>query len=337
MAPTKLIPLAVPILLLVACSHAPRPDAKPAWVDGPATQYPASRFLIGRGEAAQTAVARDRARADLAKTFSVKVSEHGEDVSSYSQDGQQPAANALDVSRRITTQTNALLKGVRIADTWQDPATHTYYALAVLSRPQTAAALREQIADLDANTRARLLQARDSNDLLTKIAAADRAVTAQTTRAGLQSELRVVDITGHGSTPPWNLGQLQANRAALLKRLTINAAADGQNAAAVQKLLAGALADAGFTVQSGAPYTMTATLDYKNLPPRNGWYWIAGTLSVALNGSNQARGIKRWPLKVSATDPGLAQQRLMEQVAQNLHNDIEAATLQFAGARGTTD
>ncbi|HET7370902.1 MAG TPA: LPP20 family lipoprotein [Gammaproteobacteria bacterium] len=337
---SRLFTLPLPLLLAMligACSHAPRPDAKPTWITGPAASYPASQYLTGRGEADTLATARDRARADLAKIFSVKVSEHSEDTSTYSQGGDAPATNTLDVNRRITTKTDALLRGVRIVDTWQDPATRVYYALAALPRSQAAAALRARIVELDAATHAWVAQARGSDDLIAKIAAADRAVNAQAKRAVLQNELRVVDITGRGVKSPWNLGQLKADRAELLARLTIAPASEGKNAAALQKLVAGALADAGFTVKPAAPYTMTATLDYNELPPRNGWYWITGTLSVALDGIPEAHGIQRWPLKVSASDPALARQRLLDQVAQKLHNDIQATVLRFADAGDRTD
>ncbi|HET6725342.1 MAG TPA: LPP20 family lipoprotein [Gammaproteobacteria bacterium] len=326
---TKLLLATLP-LLLVACSHAPRPDLKPAWISGADLQYPASRFLTGQGEADSQAVARDRARADLAKNFSVNIREKSSDVASYAQKGDEPAANAAKISRAITTQTDQLLRGVRIADIWQDPATQQWFALAVLPRQRTAASLRERIAKFDAATRAWLLQARSAQDPIAKIAAADRAVAAQMQRAALQSELRVVDATGRGVAAPWNLGELQADQTALLARVVMTAAARGKDADKVQALLAGALAEAGFSVKSGAPYTMTAALDYNILPPRNGWYWITGTLSVSLDGANAAHGMKRWPLKVSATDPALARQRLMGQVAEDLHDGIREAVLNFA-------
>lgn len=323
-------------LLMVAagCSQSPRPDAQPDWLLGQSKQYPASRYLTGRGQADELAVAKDRARADLAKTFSVTVSEQSRDVSSFSQSDSAAkgtvSKNALDVSRNLTTQTDQMLNGVEIADTWQDPQTRVYYALATLSRAKAATALRTRIADMDADTRAYLDQAQHSNDLFVKIAAATHAVEAQTERAALQSELQVADITGRGMPPAWALGKLQADRSALLARLTINAAADGKDAAAVQKLLAGALADAGFTVSGTGEYTMTAQLDYDALQPREGWYWISGSLQVTLNGAGQAHGVRRWQLKVSGSDPALARQRLMDQVASDLQTDIQSTVLDFA-------
>ena len=324
-------------LLLAACSTTKPQNAMPDWVNGNSAAYPASTYLTGRGEADILPVAQDRARADLAKTFSVNVSEQSKDVSSFTQGnagGQQTSRNSLDVSRNINTRTDAVLQGVVISDTWQDPQSHVYHVLATLSRSKASAALRQQISDLDAGTQASLAAAQGSTDLFDKIAAAGQAVDAQQTRTGLQRALQVVDITGQGIPPQWPLAKLQADRAALLKQLQITAVAEGQDADGVKQVLAGSLADAGFTVADAAPYTMTASLNYTTLQPQGGWYWITGTLQVTLNGTDsRAHGVRRWDLKVSGTDPQLAQQRVMDQVAQYLQSDIQDTVLDFASGK----
>ncbi|MGA9855765.1 MAG: LPP20 family lipoprotein [Gammaproteobacteria bacterium] len=329
------LPLLLILLLgaLAACSQATKPNAQPGWIMGQDAKYPSSSYLLGRGQGDNLAIAKDRARADLAKNFSVNVSEQVKDVSSYTQGTTGPAKNSQDVSRSLSTRTDEMLRGVEIGEIWQDPVTQEYYALAVLSRLKTDAALRQQISDLDASTRVYLGQAQASNDLFVKIANATRAVDAQATRTGLQQELQVVDITGRGMPPIWTLGQLQADRSALLARLKISAAATGQDAAAVQPILAGALANAGFTVAGSGDYTMTANLNYANLSLRgDGWYWITGTLQVTLDANNggQAHGVRRWEVKVSATDPQLVHQRLLDQIALDLDADIQATILSFA-------
>ena len=324
------------MLFLAACSNTKPDNARPDWIVGNSAKYASNAYLTGRGQADNMAMAKDRARADLAKIFSVNISEQSQDASSYSQSnagGTAVMQNTMDVSRNISTRTSQVLTGVEISETWQDPVSQQFYALATLSRAKAGTALRQQISDLDAATQGYIVAAQGSSDLFDKITASGQAVDAQQTRTGLQRDLQVVDLTGNGITPLWSLGQLQANRAALLKQLQISVSADGHDAAAVQKILAGALANAGFTVADGAPFTLNANLDYANLKPQGGWYWITGTLQVTLAGGNRAHGVRRWDLKVSGTDPQLAQQRLMDQVAQYLQSDIQSTVLGFAGSK----
>jgi hypothetical protein len=325
------------ILSLAACNSAKPGSDRPDWVDGNASQYPASAYLTGHGQSDNMATAKDAARVDLAKIFSVNVSEQSSDTSTYSQgdaNGTPTAKNSLDVSRNIKTSTDQLLNGVEISQTWQDPQSLQYFALATLSRAKAGAALRQQIGDLDAGTAASLNQTQNSSDLFDKIAAATQAVASQQTRTGLQKELQVVDPSGMGIPSSWSLAKLQADRSALLKQMQIAPAADGRDADAVKKVLGGALSDAGFTVAEGANYSMTANLDYSQLPPQGGWFWITGTLQVTMNGTDsRAHGVRRWDLKVSGSNKQLAQQRLMDQVAQYLQTDIQGTVLAFASGQ----
>ncbi|HEY1774263.1 MAG TPA: LPP20 family lipoprotein [Gammaproteobacteria bacterium] len=324
------------ILSLTACNSAKPGDERPDWINGNASQYPASAYLTGHGQSDNMATAKDAARGDLAKNFSVNVSEQSSDTSTFSQgdaNGTPTAKNSLDVSRNIKTRTDQVLTGVEISQTWQDPKSLQYYALATLSRAKAGNALRQQIGDLDAGTAASLNQAQNSTDLFDKIAAATQAVDSQQTRSGLQKELQVVDPSGMGIPSSWSLAKLQADRSALLKQLQITPAADGRDADATKKVLAGALADSGFTVADGANYTMTANLDYSGMP-QGGWIWITGTLQVTMNGTDsRAHGVRRWDLKVSGSNNALAQQRLMDQVAQDLQTDIQGTVLAFASGR----
>jgi hypothetical protein len=312
------------ILSLTACNSAKPGNERPDWVNGNASQYPASAYLTGHGQSDNMATAKDAARGDLAKNFSVNVSEQSSDTSTYSQNdanGTPTAKNSLDVSRNIKTRTDQVLTGVEISQTWQDPKSLQYYALATLSRAKAGNALRQQIGDLDAGTVTSLNQAQNSTDLFDKIAAATQAVDSQQTRSGLQKELQVVDPSGMGIPSSWSLAKLQADRSALLKQLQITPAADGRDA------------DSGFTVADGANYTMTANLDYSDMP-QGGWIWITGTLQVTMNGTDsRAHGVRRWDLKVSGSNQALAQQRLMDQVAQDLQTDIQGTVLAFAAGR----
>ena len=61
--------LIVLLLLLAGCA-----SGRPDWTEsGKSNEYPASRYLTGIGTAADLGTAKDRARANLAKIFSVKI------------------------------------------------------------------------------------------------------------------------------------------------------------------------------------------------------------------------------------------------------------------------
>src|SRR3569833_2619063 len=69
-------------LSLLGCAGSARQEGKapPDWVNGESARYSASQYLLGRGADAQLDNAKDRARADLAQTFEVAVSEESRGV-----------------------------------------------------------------------------------------------------------------------------------------------------------------------------------------------------------------------------------------------------------------
>ena len=135
--------------LLSGCASKP---AVPDWVTGDSAKYTRAQYLIGRGQASAQEEAKDRARADIAKVFQVAVVASSEDVQSSKSDSTGAPQYEQQVSRSISTRTSQIIRGIQIAELWQDPATKTYYALAVLPRLQTAASLRQQIDQLDEAT-----------------------------------------------------------------------------------------------------------------------------------------------------------------------------------------
>ena len=89
---------ATAILLLAACSSAKPGDARPEWVNGNSSQYPAATYLTGHGQADNMAAAKDRARADLAKNFSVNVSDTAADSLSRKENSAPPLGLCLGLS-----------------------------------------------------------------------------------------------------------------------------------------------------------------------------------------------------------------------------------------------
>src|SRR3989304_4693456 len=99
--------------LLAGCP-AP-PPAGPDWIAGDSAQYKRAQYLIGRGQAATQEEAKDRARADLSKIFQVAVVADREDVQKFKSDPAGPGQLESQASRRITTRTEQIIRGIQIA------------------------------------------------------------------------------------------------------------------------------------------------------------------------------------------------------------------------------
>lgn len=314
-------------VVLFGCASAP---STPDWVSGKSAKYPDNQYLVGRGQAGTQEDARNRARADLAKILEVGVSAKSTDVTSYS---SGPAGGTeSQVSRSITTRTDQIVRGIQIPETWQDPQTKSYYALAVLPRTQAAMGLRADVDRLDAATRGYVAQARSAPDLLAQVAAASRALDSQRERDGVQRTLQVIDVTGQGVPPEQNSGQLAADLAALLKRVRMKPQAPGSQE--LERMLSAALSSAGFVPEAGAdaPYVLFGSLQLDDLGVIDGWYWMRGTLEVQLTdaGSGKVRGNKRWEIKTSSPQKATAQRRTLDEVDATLKRDLRPTILGFA-------
>ncbi len=322
---------------LLACSAGVKDAGKqtPDWVAGESAGFSSKQYLLGRGADMRLDNAKDRARADLAKIFQVAVTEESSDVQRFqrkTENQQTEEAHSLDISRAVRTRSEALISGIEIADIWRDPLTQEYYALAVLPRAQSARGLRQDIQVLDEATRGHIARAREQSDALDKARASAQAVAAQRERAEYQSMLRVVDSSGQGIPAPWNLSELAADLASLLQRVTIAPRAGGSDADVLQRALRAALADSGFraTDDGAADYLLEASLSLNDLGKREGWYWYAGSLEVALRDrAGRVRGSQRWSIKESATLDTVARQRAADKAAEILKRELRATLLDF--------
>ena len=311
------------LAFLAACASAP---STPDWVSGAAAKYPATQYLVGRGQADSGDDASDRARADVAKIFGVEMTVESEDTQAFSGGAYQGHS-----ARRVVTRTERLLEGVEIAEIWRDSATKNYHALAVLPRLKAAHSLRQEIARLDGATQAQLDNARNAQDLLLKIAAAAQAVAAQSERMGIQKTLRIVDATGQGETPTWNLDRLRADLDALLKRLKLVARVGD---AELETIAKGALAAAGLLgdISDNPAYALEANLGLDDLGRQDGWYWRRGTLEIRLIelANNRVRGTQRWPIKSSALTSEAAARRALDQADAILKKELRQTLIGFA-------
>jgi hypothetical protein len=308
----------------------------PDWVTGKSAKYPDSRFLVGRGQADSLEDARNRARADLAKVFEVAVSAETSDVTQFASTTEAGGQGKTEyqVKRNIVTRTDQIVRGIQIAEVWQDPGSKAQHALATLPRLQAAMGLRQGVEQLDAATRGHVNQARNAQDLLAQVASASRAHDTQRERDAVQRALQVVDVTGRGVDPEFNSGQLASDLAALLQRVRMKPQAASGSPDGLERMLSAALSAAGFVPDAGAnaPYVLVGSLRLDDLGLIEGWYWMRGTLEVQLADavSGKVRGNQRWEIKTSSAQKVTAQRRALDEADALLKRELRPAILRFA-------
>jgi hypothetical protein len=308
----------------------------PDWINGDSARFNSAQYLIGRGQAPTQEEAKDRARADVAKIFQVAVVSSSEDLQRSKSGPNGTPQYEQQVSRSISTRTDQIIRGIQIAELWQDPATKSYYALAVLPRLQTAASLRQQISQLDEATANHIEQSRKNSDLFLKIAAASQAVETEREQESLQKSLQIVDPTGRGTASRWNSAKLKSDLDELLKRVRIAPQVAVDSTPGLAEVLAGALANAGFMIETGShpDFVLQARMELADLGQQKGWYWQRGVLEISLSeaATGRVRGTRRWTIKSSATDRESAVKRAMNQADAILRKELRTTVIDMANS-----
>lgn len=324
-------------LLIGGCASE---NVRPDWLTGNSAKYQNTGFMLGRGQASTQEKAADRARGDLAKIFQVWISDESVDSETYTSTAKQGRTQReleSESTRTVVAWTDQIIEGIQIKEFWQDPETQVHYALAVLSRAQTVERLRQQMDRLDKATRGYVEQARNSVDVLARIGAVDRAIAAQKERQLLQDSLTIVDLSGRGSAPKWDIAPLQRELASLLKRMRIRPRVSEDPLGGLKTVLSGGLASAGVMVVGAQQpdYVLEAGLHLFDLGEHDGWQWLRGTLEVRLSEpmGERVRGTKHWTIKVSARQRPVVRRRAMDQVASILRDELRAAIVGFASGR----
>lgn len=323
------------IALFTACSTSG--PKQPDWITGNSDEYPANAYLLGRGQSEHRALAQDRARADLSKVFQLRIIEESEDIVKYESQmmaGEASGATSSSASRSITTQTDQILDGIRIAELWQDPVSNQFHALAVLDRNQATNDLRQAIQNQDMATEHEITFARrQQNNLFSQLGHAGRAVAIQTSRYENQRLLKIIDPTGIGVPPVYNLASLQADRDNLLQRVHIEPRLLNDPIGGVETILQGALAKAGFQAETTtkADYRLETDLQLNGFADNKGWYWYRGSLQINLlsKADDQSQGSHRWDIKVAAQNPDTAAQRARDKIDKILTSELRDVIIGF--------
>ncbi|MDH5765846.1 MAG: LPP20 family lipoprotein [Gammaproteobacteria bacterium] len=319
-------------LLLVTANVNARPD----WIDKEPVNYPHQQFVTATGSASKLELAKDRALANLVKVFELKIQEESiarSDTQVNVKDGEETVSKADRLERQISVQTDKVIDGARVVETWQDEEVFTYHALAILDRTQAGNNIRQEMSRLDDETETELDQVKKLTDPLQVMTGLNRALVNQQQRLSLQKMLKVIDLKGMGRSSLWSQAELNNQLEEALLNLKIGAVADKDPIGGLEKTLKAAMGNAGMPAVKGmGDYTLVVSLDVQDLGKREGWYWLRGKLSLKMVqvSSGQIRGEKQWPLKSSALERRETDDRLMSRVSKTLNKELKTVILSFA-------
>jgi hypothetical protein len=321
------------LLGLAGCASGP-----PEWIDGGKSEaYPASRYLTGIGTGAQPDVAKEHARADLAKLFSYNIGQVAEDVKRHTSKAGSDGArhiNEARIERIISDRAEQVLSGTKIAETWRGPETRAYYALAVLPRAQASSNIKREIDRLDNATALYVKRVKDEADVLREIRAANIALDAQVARLAYQRTLRTIDTSEAGVPLKWDVTRLSRDLERVLLRARIAPQVLDDTTGTLTTSTRNALSLSGFQVSDGqsAEFILDTRLNLEKIGYRDKWYWSRGVLQVSLKerASGRERGSVRWTIKAAGQSNSDAEQQIATKADSLLKRQLRDVIVKFA-------
>jgi len=299
--------------ILTACSFSSK---QPDWLDKPAEQYPQQRYLSAVGEADDRNNADSRALANLAKIFEVAIRDRSLDFSQAQVSGDQSGrtvSNTQETSRYVTTEARQVLEGAQLVESWQAEEGKAY-ALAVLEKAPAERRFRDGVRSADRQIEDRVNYAsRQAPNPVVALAALEQARKIENQRSNLNRNLSVV--SGKGIKAQYDQARLEKLLRNALVALHFHAEADSPQ---LQQDLESAIGALGVTLDKNAPYQLIASMDTEPVQLKQGWYWLRGSMQLSLIYQGETLAKKRWPLKVSATDKGMVEQRAKDKLSEQM-------------------
>lgn len=291
---------------------------QPSWITKAAEQYPETRYLTASGTADDQNTADSRALANLARIFEVAIEDSAMDFSEAlvsGQGDQRVVKNEQRAARSVNTFAEQVLEGAQIAEHWRGES-GPQYSLAVLAKGPAAQRLRAEIHNLDKKTSdLRSYAVNKANNPVAALSALEQARKIQLERAQLNRNFSVV--TGQGITVKNNADSLETEvrEALALLRFDIEASPESLGLG-----LQSAINALGAQYFERSAYIIEGKMDTQPLQKKQGWYWLRGSVQLVLRKGDEVIAKQRWPIKVSAIDKGMVEQRAQDHLAEELPN-----------------
>jgi len=310
----KLPVIVLATVLLSACFSA----KQPVWITKAAEQYPAAEYLSASGSSDVQNTADSRALANLARIFEVAIEDSAMDFSEAvvsNQGGQRQVKNEQRAARSVSTFAQQVLEGAQVVEHWRgDSGPH--YSLAVLEKAPAAKRLRSEIHSLDKKTSdLRGYATNQASNPVAALSALEQARKTQLERAQLNRNLSVV--AGQGIVARNNADSLatQIREALAVLRFDIEA-----SPAQLGLGLQSAINALGAQYFERSAYIVEGKMDTEPLQNKQGWYWLRGSVQLVLRKGDEVIAKQRWPIKVSAIEKGMVEQRAQDHLSGQLPN-----------------
>jgi hypothetical protein len=304
---------------LFACASTSS-DKRPAWIDDAKSIYPESDYLTAVGQASKRDRAGKNATANLAEIFYVNVRAETNTLTQATK-----AESALGVTmesssslqRSIQTETDQVLSGVQIKESWLSP-TGEYYALAVLEKRKAAMALNEAIMQFDETT-AELINfsINSAPNSIASINALREARDEQMARKMANLQLKQVSVSGI----PTDISGKKIEQLIAQKLSQMQVSVDIESDKHAKTVQSG-LAKLGVNVVESSNIVITADFDITEPSLLNEWYWLRGSFELSISENGQVISRKRWPIKVSAKQKEMLIPRLQDKVNSSISEYI---------------
>ncbi len=326
-------------VLLAGCmqSTATVSADRPDWLQGEPSQYPNARYLTATGSAGDAERAKERALANLARIFELRIRESStsvQEVQSRKQAGEETVSTTQRLQQQIQIDTYKIIQGARIAEQWLDRRDATHYALAVLNRRQAGNNLRSEIERLDVDTRHQLDKLAGATPV-EQVSRLSAALDLQQQRDALQQTLKIIDRSGQGLPAQWSRAELQDRLQQALQAMRIALAVKQDDIGELAELVSAAMGKAGMPANNrNYAYILTASLQTQPAFQNQGWYWLRGNLSLQLSdAAGKVLGARSWPLKVSSVQQALLKPRMRSKVEKILNSELQSTILGFASGK----
>jgi hypothetical protein len=225
----------------------------PEWVTGSSKKYPDSGFVTGVGIGDTLDAARSSSRAEIAKVFKSRVTQASENTASEKSTVKDRALQSFGETKtesKTSVFTDEVIEGVKVAETYFDKKKKTHYALAVLDRSKTRAALSVKIAEQEAILTSNLSAAEKSISPASKVRMLSGALDAFDRESALKARRRVVD--------PADIPDIGVQRQDILTKLAdaeskITFVVDAGEDSGLRNAVSSRVTRMGFKIESSMP------------------------------------------------------------------------------------